>query len=127
MKNGRMSMVYDGRTAGEMTKDELILAIFREREIAFDEGHIWAMGEAFRCGFLAGEDYAEEMFACSQTPEAEPLSGDEWILIYPQDEHDVCESVFGEDEMQVRVDWLVKEIGLDAKDIRVFAASDEYL
>ena len=55
-----MSMVYDGKVASELSKDELILAILREYEVVFDEEHIKAMGEAFRCGFIAGEEYARE-------------------------------------------------------------------
>ena len=63
MKNGRMSMAYDGKAANELTKDELILAIFHDRDVPFEEDHIWAMGEAYRCGFLAGEAFAYSMTA----------------------------------------------------------------
>lgn len=59
MANGRMTMVYDGQVADDLTKDELIKAILREHEITFDEDTVKAMGEAFRCGFLRGEEYGK--------------------------------------------------------------------
>ena len=58
---GRMSMVYDGKIADDLTKDELVMAILKEYKVAFDEGHIKAMNEAFRCGFLRGEEYGINM------------------------------------------------------------------
>ena len=51
-------MVYDGLEADKLTKDELIKAILREYEVVFDEKTIRAMSEAFRCGWLSGEEYA---------------------------------------------------------------------
>jgi hypothetical protein len=59
MKMGKMTMVYDGLEADKLTRDELIMAILREQEVPFDEGHIKAMQEAFRCGFLRGEEYGK--------------------------------------------------------------------
>lgn len=54
-------MVYDGRVADDLTKDELIKAILREQGVQFEEGHIKAMEEAFRCGFLRGEEYGKSV------------------------------------------------------------------
>jgi len=54
----RLSMVYDGQEAKTMTRDELIKAILREYEVIFEENTITAMEEAFRCGFIRGEEYA---------------------------------------------------------------------
>lgn len=60
MKNGKMSMVYDGQIADDLTKDELIKAILREYEVQFEENTVRAMEEAFRCGFLCGEEYGKK-------------------------------------------------------------------
>ena len=57
MKNGRMSMVYDGQIADDLTKDELIAAILREYDLGAGitlsvqaaERISRAMAEAFRC------------------------------------------------------------------------------
>jgi translation elongation factor EF-4 len=57
---GRMSMVYDGQEANDLSKDELIKAILREYEVIFEENTVKAMEEAFRCGFLRGEEYGRE-------------------------------------------------------------------
>lgn len=57
MGNIKMSMLYDGKTADDLTKDELIKAILNEYKVPLDPHVIRAMGEAFRCGFLRGEDY----------------------------------------------------------------------
>jgi len=54
---GRLNMVYDGKVCDGLTKDEIIEAILKEYEIISDEKIIKAMGEAYRCGFLRGEDY----------------------------------------------------------------------
>ena len=56
----RMTMMYDGKAADAMTKDELIKAILREYEVVFEEDTIKAMEEAFRCGFLRGEEYGKQ-------------------------------------------------------------------
>lgn len=55
MKN---MMVYNGKVANEMTRDELIVAIWEESK-KYPDSTLWAMKEAFRCGFLDGEAYAE--------------------------------------------------------------------
>ena len=55
---GRLPCVYDGQIADNLTKDELIKAILREYEVVFEENAVRAMEEAFRCGFLRGEEYA---------------------------------------------------------------------
>lgn len=57
----RLGMVYDGKVADDLTSEELIKAILREYEVVFEESTIKAMNEAFRCGFLHGEDYANSM------------------------------------------------------------------
>jgi rubrerythrin len=54
------TLVYDGKEESKMTKDELVKAILREYEVIFDKNTIRAMDEAFRCGFLRGENYARE-------------------------------------------------------------------
>lgn len=56
---GRMSMVYDGKTAENLTKDELIIAILNNFKISSNENIIKAMEEAFRSGFLRGEDFGK--------------------------------------------------------------------
>ena len=58
---GRLTAVYDGQDAGELTRDELIKAILREYDCVFEENTLKAMVEAFRCGFLRGEDYSQSM------------------------------------------------------------------
>lgn len=62
----RMSMVYDGQVAGDLTKEELIKAILREYKVTFDENTNKAMGEAFRCGFLHGEDFAKDYYPATE-------------------------------------------------------------
>jgi hypothetical protein len=67
MKNGRMCMVYDGKVADDLTKDELIKAILSEYglnpsntlSVQAAERITKAMAEAFRCGFLHGEQYGK--------------------------------------------------------------------
>ena len=56
----RMKMVYDGKVADDLTKDEIIEAILREYKIVLEEKIIKAMTEAYRCGFLRGEDYGRK-------------------------------------------------------------------
>lgn len=56
---GRMSMVYDGQTAEDLTKDELVKAILNEYKVSLDTNIIRAMEEAFICGFLRGEEYGK--------------------------------------------------------------------
>jgi len=55
-----MKMVYDGKVADDLTKDEIIEAILREYKIVLEEKIIKAMTEAYRCGFLRGEDYGRK-------------------------------------------------------------------
>ena len=70
MNNGRMSMVYDGKVADSMNKNDLIAAIISEAESHDNAVYLnwgdddinkikWCMEEAFRCGFLRGEEYAK--------------------------------------------------------------------
>lgn len=59
MKNGRLSMVYDGQVADDLNRDDLIKAILRECDVTFEENTIKAMEEAFRCGFIHGEEYSK--------------------------------------------------------------------
>jgi len=54
-------MIYDGQDASKLTRDELIKAILREYDVIFEENTLSAMVEAFRCGFVRGEDYAQSM------------------------------------------------------------------
>lgn len=54
---GRMLMIYNGKTAENLTKDDLINAILKEYKVPVDENIIKAMEESFRCGFLRGEEY----------------------------------------------------------------------
>lgn len=58
---GRLTMIYDGQDASKLTRDELIKAILREYDVIFEENTLSAMVEAFRCGFVRGEDYAQSM------------------------------------------------------------------
>lgn len=60
MKNGRISTVYDGQVADDLTEDELIKAILKEIGLAPRDTVIAAMNEAFRCGFLRGEEYGRQ-------------------------------------------------------------------
>ena len=54
----RLSMVYDGYHEENLTKDDLISAILNEYKCnRHDEKIRKAMSEAFRCGFLRGEDF----------------------------------------------------------------------
>lgn len=55
----RMSMIYNGQAAEDLTKDELISAILKQYGVTAEEGIIQAMEEAFRCGFLRGEEYGK--------------------------------------------------------------------
>lgn len=56
---GRLAvMVYNGKSADNMTKDELIAAILKENNIEADKSIVKAMEEAFRVGFLRGEEYS---------------------------------------------------------------------
>lgn len=59
MNNGRMTTVYGGQVADDLTKDELVKAILKEIGVAPRDTVIAAMNEAFRCGFLRGEEYAK--------------------------------------------------------------------
>lgn len=45
--------------SSKLTKDELIKAILTEYDVEFKENTIKAMNEAFRTGFLRGEDYGK--------------------------------------------------------------------
>jgi translation elongation factor EF-4 len=54
-----MTIVYDGQSAADLTRDELIKAILREYDVIFEENTVHAMEEAFRCGFLRGEEYGK--------------------------------------------------------------------
>lgn len=55
---GRMfGMMYDGKEADAMTKDELIEAILNECGASHDAAIKKAMAEALRCGFIRGEEY----------------------------------------------------------------------
>ena len=80
LKNGRLSMVYDGQVADDLTKDDLFKAILREYECTFDEDHIKAMNEAFRCGFLHGEDYGK---GCSSNSVAIKWCSDDVLEVRP--------------------------------------------
>jgi hypothetical protein len=55
-----MSAVYDGHVASERTKDEVILDILREYEVVFEQNTLQAMNEAFREGWLRGEEYGRD-------------------------------------------------------------------
>ena len=55
----KLTPVYDGKAADELTKKELVQAILREYGVAVEENTVKAMNEAFRCGFLEGEKYAK--------------------------------------------------------------------
>ena len=57
----RIIMVYDGKNASDLPKDELIRAILCHYKVSLEESHLLAMGEAFRCGFLRGEEYANSI------------------------------------------------------------------
>jgi len=54
---GRMIMIYNGKTAENLTKDDLIKAILKEYKVPLNENIIKAMEESFRSGFLRGEEY----------------------------------------------------------------------
>ena len=61
MRNGRLPMVYSGKIADDMTKRELLEAIYNEAQTKFPSNKantMWAMEEAFRCGFLSGEEFS---------------------------------------------------------------------
>jgi translation elongation factor EF-4 len=58
---GRLTAVYDGQDASKLTRDDLIKAILREFDVIYEENTLSAMVEAFRCGFLRGEDYTNSM------------------------------------------------------------------
>lgn len=58
MNNGRMSMMYDGQVADDLNKEQLIKAILAEYNVICDDKTKRALEEAFRCGFLRGEEYA---------------------------------------------------------------------
>jgi hypothetical protein len=68
-KMSRLSMVYNGKAADEMNKEELIKAILVDSGVVCNGGDfgVWsdsimrAMNEAHRCGFLSGEEYAYSM------------------------------------------------------------------
>ena len=68
----RLSMVYDGKQADELTRDELLDAIFEHFKVNTEycgikcdtpqyAAIILLMNEAFRCGFLRGEEYGMEV------------------------------------------------------------------
>lgn len=48
----RLTMVYDGKDAENLTVDKLVIAILREYDVVYEENTITAMKEAFRNGFL---------------------------------------------------------------------------
>ena len=62
----KTTLVYDGKEADNMTIEELIIALLRDQEVVFDEGIINAMNEAFRCGFLRGEEYGWNRMGVTQ-------------------------------------------------------------
>ena len=53
----KLPYIYDGKDAGEMSKPELIRAILNEYKVVHSDNIIQAMEEAFRCGFISGEEY----------------------------------------------------------------------
>lgn len=64
-----MESVYDGKVASELTKKELIDAITRESRIKVMKGELllanafdWCMENAFREGFLSGEEFAKNYY-----------------------------------------------------------------
>jgi len=54
----RLTMVYAGKEADKLNKWELMSAILQEYKIEETIEMNVAMGEAFRCGFLQGEEFA---------------------------------------------------------------------
>lgn len=52
-------MIYDGKVADDLAKDQLIEAIVNEFKVKVDENIQRAMEETFRCGFLRGEEYGK--------------------------------------------------------------------
>lgn len=59
---GRVTMVYDGQEVNNLTRDETVRAILRAYGLASnDESMLAAMKEAFRCGWLRGEEYVINM------------------------------------------------------------------
>lgn len=55
----RMSMVYNGKEAENLTKNEIIESILIQYNVSINEDVVRAMEESFRCGFLRGEEYGK--------------------------------------------------------------------